>query len=251
MPGEPAEAPAPGGKGRKRWLIAAALVAVVLSIGTVILAAGTFEVDRIHFSGLHQVSYDEAYRAAGIRAGDFMGTLDAGDGEQSLQELPWIADARIRRRWPATVEVDVVERTAVALALAAPGSWVLIDIEGRILTSPLVAPPELPRLSGISAAPEASGLPRQRRRGPAWSPRTQRRGQPGFAVVALWRDQRGDVRARVRREPGGLMFEVVLGDESAIGAKTAAIAAVISDLEHSDTILDVSVPHLPVLRGAN
>ena len=250
MPGEPAEAPAPGGKGRKRWLIAAALAAVVLSIGTIILAAGTFEVDRIHFSGLHQVSYDEAYRAAGIRAGDFMGTLDAGDGEQSLEELPWIADARIRRRWPATVEVDVVERTAVALALAAPGSWVLIDIDGRILTSPLVAPPELPRLSGISAAPEAGGYLASDAEA-LLGVLDAARGQPGFAVVALWRDQRGDVRARVRREPGGLVFEVVLGDESAIGAKTAAIAAVVSDLEHSDTILDVSVPHLPVLRGAN
>ncbi|WP_420443686.1 cell division protein FtsQ/DivIB [Candidatus Poriferisodalis sp.] len=250
MPAEPAEAPVPPPKGPKRWLIGVALTALVLSIGTIILAAGTFEVDRIHFGDLHRVSYDEAYRAAGIRAGDFMATLDTGHGEQSLEELPWIADARIRRRWPATVEVDVVERTAVALALAAPSSWVLIDIEGRILTSPLAAPPELPRLSGISAAPEPGGYLASDADA-LLGVLDAARGQHGFAVVALWRDGRGDVRARVRQQPGGVVFEVALGNESAIGAKTAAIAAVISDLEHSDDILDVSVPHLPVLRRAN
>ena len=44
------------------------------------------------------------------------------------------------------------------------------------------------------------------------------------------------------------MLEVALGDESAIGAKTAAIAAVIGEMTTADAILDVSVPHLPVLR---
>lgn len=224
-----------------------ALVAVAAAVATILLAAGTFETDRIHFSGLHRVSYDEAYEAADIRPGDFMGTLDTGGAERSLESLPWVADARVRRRWPATVEVDVVERTPAAVALAAPGSWVLLDIEGRILTSPLTVVPELPRLSGIAAAPEPGAFLASDANA-LLAALSAAHGQPEFEVAALWRDRRGDLRARVRQQPGDLVLEVALGDDSAIGAKTAAIAAVIGEMTASDAILDVSVPHLPVLR---
>ncbi|MXV87930.1 MAG: FtsQ-type POTRA domain-containing protein [Acidimicrobiales bacterium] len=232
---------------RHRWLTVTALVAVAAAVATILLAAGTFETDRIHFSGLHRVSYDEAYEAADIRPGDFMGTLDTGGAERSLESLPWVADARVRRRWPATVEVDVVERTPAAVALAAPGSWVLLDIEGRILTSPLTVVPELPRLSGIAAAPEPGAFLASDANA-LLAALSAAHGQPEFEVAALWRDRRGDLRARVRQQPGDLVLEVALGDDSAIGAKTAAIAAVIGEMTASDAILDVSVPHLPVLR---
>lgn len=232
---------------RRQWLTAAVLGAMVTSIATILLVAGTFEVDRIHFNGLHRVSYDEAYEAAGIRAGDFMGTLSVGEAERSLEELPWVADARVRRRWPASVEVDVVERTGAAIALAAPGSWVLIDIEGRVLTSPLAVLPEHPRLSGIVAAPAPGGFLASDADA-LLTALSAAHGQPEYAVAALWRDGRGDIRARVLRQPGNLMLEVTLGDESAISAKTAAIAAVIGEMTSSEAILDVSVPHLPVLR---
>jgi len=232
---------------RHRWLTVTALVAVAAAVATILLAAGTFETDRIHFSGLHRGSYDEAYEAAGIRPGDFMGTLDTGGAERSLESLPWVADARVRRRWPATVDVDVVERTPAAVALAAPGSWVLLDIEGRILTSPLTVVPELPRLSGIAAAPEPGAFLASDANA-LLAALSAAHGQPEFEVAALWRDRRGDLRARVRQQPGDLVLEVALGDDSAIGAKTAAIAAVIGEMTASDAILDVSVPHLPVLR---
>ncbi|WP_420609404.1 cell division protein FtsQ/DivIB [Candidatus Poriferisodalis sp.] len=232
---------------RRRWLIVAALAAVAAAVATIFLAAGTFQVDRIHFSGLHRVSYDEAYEAADIRPGDFMGTLDAGEAERSLESLPWVADARVQRRWPATVDVDVIERTPAAIALAAPGSWVLIDIEGRVLTSPLAVVPELPRLSGIAAAPEPGAFLASDADA-LLAALGAAHGQPEFEIAALWRDRRGDIRARVRQQPGDLVLEVALGDESAIGAKTAAIAAIIGEMTASDAILDVSVPHLPVLR---
>ncbi len=238
--------PARAGR-RRRWLTVAALGVIATSVATILLAAGTFEVDHIHFSGLHRVSYDEANKAADIRIGDFMGTLDTGEAERSLEELPWVADARVRRRWPASVEVDIAERTGAAIALAAPDSWVLIDIEGRVLTSPLAVLPEHPRLSGIAAAPGPGGFLASDADA-LLAALSAARGQPEYVVASLWRDRRGDIRARVRQQPGDLMLEVTLGDESAIGAKTAAIAAVIGEMTTSHATLDVSVPHLPVLR---
>lgn len=248
MPSEPAEVAPPQRRRTRRWLIVALVVVVLLSVGTIAGASGALDVDQIHIRGLHRVSYDEAYRAAGIDIGDFMGTLDTGDAERSLKDLPWVAEAHVRRRWPATVEVDISERTEAAIALAAPGSWALVDIEGRVLHSPLLVPPDLPRLSGISAAPTPGGYLASDAEA-LLGVLDAARGQHGIVLDALWRDGRGDIWARVRRQPGDLVFEVALGDESAIGAKTAAIAAVIGDLEQSDVILDVSVPHLPVLRA--
>ncbi len=238
--------PARAGR-RRRWLTVAALGVIATSVATILLAAGTFEIDHIHFNGLHRVSFDEANNAADIRTGDFMGTLDTGEAERSLEELPWVADARVRRRWPASVEVDIAERTGAAIALAAPDSWVLIDIEGRVLTSPLAVLPEHPRLSGIAAAPGPGGFLASDADA-LLAALSAARGQPEYVVASLWRDRRGDIRARVRQQPGDLMLEVTLGDESAIGAKTAAIAAVIGEMTTSHATLDVSVPHLPVLR---
>ena len=245
------QASAPVGRAgrRRRWLAAVLCAVVAISAGVILFAAGVFEVDRIRFSALHRVSFDEADQATGIRVGDFMGTLDIGAAEQSLEALPWVAEARVQRRWPTTVEIDVVERSAAALALRAPESWVLVDIDGRVLTSALSALPDLPRLSGVGAAPAPGGFLAEDASA-LLGVLSAASGQPEFAVVALWRDERGDMRARVRQQPGDLVLEVALGDDSAIRAKTAAIAAVIGELEHSDAapLLDVSVPRLPVLR---
>ena len=231
-------------------MVAAVVPAVLLLGGVIAVAAGAFDVDRVDFSGLHRVSYDEAYRAADIKPGDFIGTLDVDGARDGLGELPWVRSAQIRRRWGGTVEIDIVERTPAALALTAPERWVLVDREGRVLTAALAVPPALPRLSGISAAPAAGGHLAPDADG-LLDVLDAAGGQPGFEVTAVWRDRRGDLRARVRRQSDGAVIEVTLGDEEAIGAKTAAIAAVVSGLEPSGVILDVSVAHLPVVRAEN
>lgn len=247
MPRESGDTRTPPGRRAKRWLVPAALLVALLTSGVIAIAAGAFDVDRVDFSGLHRVSYDEAYRAAGIKPGDFMGTLDADGAREALSELPWVRSAEIRRRWTGTVEIEIVERAPAALALTAPDSWVLVDSEGRVLTTSLVSGPSLPRLSGISAAP-APGRYLAPDADALLDVLDAANGQPGFTVAAVWRDRRGDVRARIERQPDGTVFETALGDDSAIGAKTAAIAAVVGDLAPADEVLDVSVPHLPVVR---
>ena len=233
-----------------RWVTAAVIVSILLLSGVIAIAAGAFEVDRVDISGLHRVSYDEAYQAADIRPGDFMGTLDADGAQEALGELPWVRSAQVRRHWPGTVEVEIVERAPVALALAAPDSWVLVDRDGRVLTSVLKTPPALPRLSGVAAAPAPGGYLASD--ADAWLDVIDAAvDRGGFVVTALWRDGRGDVRARIQRLPDGAVFEAALGDDSAIGAKTAAIAAVVAGLEPSGAVLDVSVAHLPVVRREN
>ncbi len=243
-----AEAPPPQRTRTRRWVIAAAVTLVVPLSGLIAVMAGAFDVDSVHFNGLHRVSYDEAYRAAAIGPGDFLATLNTAGALDRLGELPWVTSAQIRRHWGGTVEINIVERSPAALALVAPRKWAIVDLEGRVLTAALATLPALPRISGIAAAPDAGGY---------LAPDADAlldvidaaAAQPGFSIQALWRDARSDIWARVQRQLDGSLFEVALGDERAIGAKTAAIAAVVVNLEAPDSILDVSVAHLPVVRA--
>ena len=240
----------------RRWPWALGVVIGTVSVAAAMLVLGAVDVDRIEFTGLHRVSFDEALEAVSIRPGDAMPLIDTSAAEESLRKLPWIGDAHARRRWPSTVEIEISERRAIALALQAPQKWVLVDTEGRVLSGALADPPTLPRLSGIRAASAAGGflsddadtmLEIVEALAPA----------QGLVIESVWRDERGDLRARLRLLRPRAQLEVVLGDDTAIAAKVAAVATVVgnlSDTAQADAVgtgiseLDVSVPRLPVLR---
>ncbi len=228
----------------------------MISLAVGVLASGAVDVDRIEFTGLHRVSFDEAIEAVSIRAGDAMLLINTSEAAESLQELPWIDNAQVRRRWPGTVEVEITERRAIALALQAPQTWVLVDTEGRVLTGALADPPKLPRLSGIHAAPAAGGFLSDDADAMLEVVEALSAAH-GLVIESVWRDQRGDLRARLRMLAQRAYLGVVLGDNSRIAAKSAAVATVVGKLSETAQTgtddadiseLDVSVPRLPVLR---
>lgn len=251
------------GRGR-RWAWLLASVIATACVGLLVLTGGATDVDRIEFGGLHRTSLDEATEAVGISIGDALVFIDAQEAEASLRTLPWVDDARVRKRWPGTVEVEISERVGLALALSAPDRWVLVDAHGRVLTGALASPPLLPRLSGIRAAP-APGAFLGADAEAMLAVVDALASQPPLELKAVWRDNRSDLRARLRRQDSVGELEIVLGDDSALAAKAAAIAAVVGTSDNaglpsdgareitgdvSEGIeLDVSVPHLPVLRS--
>ncbi len=236
------------------WALGGVVGTIALAIG--VLASGAVDVDRIEFTGLHRVSFDEAIDAVGIHSGDAMPLIDTSEAEASLRKLPWIENARVRRQWPGTVDIEITERRAIALALQAPQRWVLVDTDGRVLTEALADPPQVPRLSGIRAAPAMGGF--LSGDGDAMLEAVEALTPArGLVIESVWRDQRGDLRARLRVLAPRAQLEVILGDDSAIVAKAAAVATVVGQLadaaqagaESADIReLDVSVPRLPVLR---
>ena len=68
---------------------------------------------------------------------------------------PWVADAKVRKRPPAEVEVDLVYRRPVCM-VDQPGGPAPVDIEGVLLPSDDFSPIEkksYPRLSGVDTGP--------------------------------------------------------------------------------------------------
>jgi cell division protein FtsQ len=139
------------------------------SAGTAMGEAG-FTINSYQVTGLRhmarapidQVVTDELHRAAQSAGTDkapqtLVSTAEIRD---RLLQFGWIKDARVSRRLPDTLVIDVVERTPAAL-WQAQGQLALIDAEGVVLDRvPVDKMPDLPLLIGPGANRQAEELGR-------------------------------------------------------------------------------------------
>lgn len=220
--------------------------AVALVFGALVVSRSSLlDVDRIEIYGLDRVSLRETEEALGFQLGSPLVTLDTGAAETALESIAWIDDAMVRRSWRGTVVVEVTERRPVAIALTQPDRWVLVDPHGRVLSEPLANPPDLPRLSGLRAAPEIGGF-MDADSGAALAVVQALPPSLHERVYGVWRDSRGELQIGVD-EGATILF----GDDDRLRAKVVAAATMLDHLalEGVEPVhLDVSVPNLPVVR---
>ena len=108
-------------------------------------------VKRVEISGIKHMDRLPVYAVALDQQTTAMPLLDLEAIRQKLLKFNWVADARVSRRLPDTLLVDIVERQPVAI-------WQyhqklnLIDRDGRVLAPvDLAAMPDLPLLIGPDA----------------------------------------------------------------------------------------------------
>jgi cell division protein FtsQ len=90
-----------------------------------------FEVRTIELRGTERLNEDKVYQLAlGQQRPMTMVDLEELRGE--LMELSWVKDARVSRRLPDSLVIDIVERKPHAV-LRKPGRFMLIDATGREL----------------------------------------------------------------------------------------------------------------------
>lgn len=65
--------------------------------------------------GRGQTEADELVATAGVSIGQSMLAVDAGAIKERLEHLRWIERASVRRLWPDTVEIRVIERRPLAV----------------------------------------------------------------------------------------------------------------------------------------
>ncbi len=222
------------------------LSVVGLAFGALVASRSSLlDVDRIEVYGIDRVSLRETEEVLGFELGSPLLTLNLGSAEDALKTLPWIDDAEVRRSWRGTIEIEVTERYPVAIALAQPDQWVLVDPEGRVLSEPLAVAPDLPRLSGLRAAP-GLGEFMDADSGAALAVVRALPSSVHDRAYGVWRDERGELRIGIDDGP-----TILLGDDDRLRAKVAAAATMLDHLavEGVDAVhLDVSVPNLPVVR---
>ena len=145
-------------------LVVAGIVAMKLPqmVGTELgEAAGRagFAVDRIEIHGIRRMDRAEVYAVALEQHSRAMPLVDLGAIRERLLRFGWIADARVSRRLPDTLVVDVVERRPAAI-WQYHGRLSLIDQAGTVIAPVRLEamPDNLPLVIGPSANTQIGAL---------------------------------------------------------------------------------------------
>jgi cell division protein FtsQ len=139
------------------WLAALALVALPI----VAVMNGWLASDRWPFRELridaefHRVSAEQVRAAAAPHLGAGFFAVDLGEVRRALQQLPWVEQVEVRKRWPDRIEVRVVEREAGAIwsdqrLVSTHGELFVVPGEGRPEGLPVLDGPE-PRAAEMLA----------------------------------------------------------------------------------------------------
>lgn len=107
------------------------------------VGAAGFRVEQIEVTGLKRMDATSVYAVALDQRSRAMPLVDLDATRQKLLDYGWIADARVSRRLPDTLVVDVVERDPAAV-WQNKGQLMLIDEGGVLLDG--VQPNRMPRL---------------------------------------------------------------------------------------------------------
>lgn len=169
----PIKVPAEQVKRALRWLGGIAAVGVLgaglvlagvpqmvgTGIGNALGAAG-LSVKRVEITGLHHMDRLTVYSAALDQETMAMPLVDLEAIRQKLLRYGWIEDARVSRRLPDTLLVDIVERTPAAI-WQHQGQLELVDATG-IPLAPVAMDkmPDLPVVVGPDANMQVAALSR-------------------------------------------------------------------------------------------
>lgn len=111
-----------------------------------------FAITEVAVDGTRRLLREEVLAAAGIETGQNIFVLDVAVAERKLVSSPWIKSAKVTRRLPGSVKVEIFEQEPVALALLREARF-LVSQEGEPFKQQGIGDPQdLPVITGISTA---------------------------------------------------------------------------------------------------
>jgi len=117
-----------------------------------------FRVKSVDIQGIKRMDPRPVYEIALDQKTTAMPLVDVTDDRKRLLEFGWVKDARVSRRFPDTLVIDIVERKPAAL-WQDEDRLTLIDAEGVVLDRvPVSQMPDLPLLVGKGANAQAVPL---------------------------------------------------------------------------------------------
>jgi len=115
------------------------------------LGRAGFTVKRVDVVGIHHMDSAPVYQIALGQRSMAMPLVDVSAIRSQLLQYGWIKDARVSRRFPDTLVVDIVERKPAAL-WQDNGQLALVDSDGTVIDHvPVDKMPDLPLLIGAGA----------------------------------------------------------------------------------------------------
>lgn len=139
--------------GRRAWAAATAALAVLAVLGWLAIGTSLWGVRQVRVTGVESLSAEEVRQAAGIVPETPLLRVHPGEVAERVRALPAVATVEVRRDWPDTVVIEVVEREPVA-AVPVDDQYLLVDADGVVIRAVAAPPRELPVLVLPQAGPE-------------------------------------------------------------------------------------------------
>ena len=114
-------------------------------------AAAGFGITDVHIVGNTRTAPDVLVAALGLEPGQSIFEADLQAARRRLLTLDWVADADVRRRYPGSIYVTLVEKRPFALWQSPSGPFVIERSGGVITNKNLDALASLPKLIGPGA----------------------------------------------------------------------------------------------------
>jgi cell division protein FtsQ len=134
----------------------AALLALNTLVATQVTAG--LVVNEVTVEGRTETAGPDLLAALGVQRGDLLLGFDANGARTRIEHLGWIHSARVSRRLPDRIHVEVTERIPFAL-WQSDRRLTLIDREGAVITDRGLGQfSSLPMVVGADAAPLAGTL---------------------------------------------------------------------------------------------
>ena len=141
-----------------------------------------FTVNQFEVTGIHRMERLDVYSQIAVEEGKPILLVDLDAVRDSLLGHGWVADARVSRRLPDLLAVDIVERVPVAVWDRGGGQLSLIDRTGAVIESvDRERMPDLPLVQGEGANGQVQALARLMTAAPAVAERV---------AGATWRGHR-------------------------------------------------------------
>jgi cell division protein FtsQ len=153
------------------WVFVAALAVLALAVAqytgvtaaayqqyAALAAKAGFQVQRVEVTGMERVDQLRVYQLVLAEKDRAMPLVDIDKVRADLLKYGWIKDARVARRLPDTLAVEIVERKPAAI-WQRDGKYSLIDADGIVLQNVAAGQGgDLPTLNGNDANQHAVAL---------------------------------------------------------------------------------------------
>lgn len=233
---------------RRRLLAGVASVAAVGAAAWLAFWSPLLAVDDIAVVGGKHVSSEDVASVTGLDRSDNLLLVSTGRVASQVEELPWVASAKVDRKLPGTVRIKITERVARVVLATTDSRW-LLDARGHVLAPASSGSDDLPVLAAAAVSGIAEGVqldePEVRDALTALRSLSPRIRSDVAAVLAPTSE-----RITLSLSDG---TQVRFGAAESLGAKNEVLQALLAEMRlegRSGGYIDVRVPTSPAVSGA-
>jgi len=123
------------GRKRLKWALAILVVVLIAVGGLATLGSSLFAIkaDQVTVTGAVYTDPEALQAVIDELVGTPVLVADTQAAERQLEQIPWVADAKVSANFPHAATIDIRERQAVATFQGPDGRYRVLDPEGRVL----------------------------------------------------------------------------------------------------------------------